>query len=192
MNTSFYTPIALREAVVQKLKAASIDFVRNAVYKSRTENGWPEEGVFICVYTTNSDYDDGKTSPTLYTVSTSLNVDIVVASQILDEMGNPIDLNDLLDLVTARVVAALCGYPHEKELVPGVMVDGITLRSVTNTLQGAGEVDKGAQKLAFNVVWTVGLPVNDGTAGFDYRVANTVLRAGDAQMNFETNVQGEV
>lgn len=190
MKTSFYTPIELRTAIVAKLKDAKIENIGEKVYKSRTENGWRSEGAFLCVYTSGSDFDDNRTSPALYSVTTTLNVDVVVAGPVCNKRKELYDLNDLFDEITAKVVAVLLGYPHAKEIAPGVMVDGVTLRSITNTLQGAGEVDKGAQRLVFNVAWTVGLPVNDGDAGNDYRVADTVIQDGDASMNFETNVRG--
>lgn len=174
MNTSISTVKRIRERIVQLLRESEIQLVGDKVYDARTENAWPTEGVFVIVSSGRSDFDDRGTSPVNYKVETEINIDVVFAG------SEEIDVTDALDFVSSELLKNLMGYPHPTWLIEDeVSWDSLVLTNVEPTLNGDGEVDKGAQRITFAVTWYWEPPQKYAAPEYRFKEAHTEIVLGE-------------
>ena len=172
----------LRHAVVKAIKDAEITGIGDNVFEARREDVWPEEGLLAVVNTDSIKFDDKRTSPTEYIVSVNVVVDVVCQS----ESGA---VNDSLDDTTAEIIYAL-----QQPMPQGGYFGGMTKRfvvvGVENNLSELGEKNRGLQRITFETVFGVPMPVK--IAVDDFQKANNTLVAapGDGnKMEFTTVLQ---
>ena len=182
MSLTLSTIKELRHAVVNALVSANIDGIGENVYEARRENLWPEEGLVAVVYTDGIRFEDKRTSPKEYVVTVNVVVDVICQSE-----GD--NVNDTLDDATVAVITAL-----QPPMPAGGFFGGLTKRfvvtNVENNLSEAGEMSRGLQRITFETMFGVPLPV--GGPVNDFLRAKTTIRAGDSEdlkQEFVTNVR---
>lgn len=169
--------IGIREAVVAGLKAASITFVGENVYGSRTVNAFPEEGDFICIYTNSNSFDDGDRSPVIYRVTSDFVIDIVVQGLCsIDDRVYAID--ERMDIITDAVLNVLAHNSVSGNIYSGLGMKKVRVSSIQNTLAGDGEMDKGTQRITMSFMWY--LPLPNGEAEDEFLEAGNTLNVEGA------------
>lgn len=172
----------LRHAVVKALKDADIEGIGQNVFEARRESVWPEEGLLAVVYTDSVNLDDKRSSPKEYIVTMNVVVDVIC--QNVSE-----SINDILDDTTVAVIAAL-----QPPMPAGGFFDGLTKRFVVsgieNNMSEYGEMNRGLQRITFETMFGVPLPV--GGPVNDFLRAKTSIRVGNSdeiKQDFTTNVR---
>lgn len=182
MSLTLSTIKELRHAVVNALVAANIEGIGENVYEARRENLWPEEGLVAVVYTDSIRFEDKRTSPKEYVVSVNVVVDVICQSE-----GD--NVNDTLDDATVAVITAL-----QPPMPAGGFFGGLTKRfvvtNVDNNLSEQGEMSRGLQRITFETMFGVPLPV--GGPVNDFLRAKNSIRFGDDEVvkqDFTTDVR---
>lgn len=182
MSLTLSTIKELRHAVVNALVAANIEGIGENVYEARRENLWPEEGLVAVVYTDSIRFEDKRTSPKEYVVSVNVMVDVICQSE-----GD--NVNDTLDDATVAVITAL-----QPPMPAGGFFGGLTKRfvvtNVENNLSEQGEMSRGLQRITFETMFGVPLPV--GGPVNDFLRAKNSIRFGDDEVvkqDFTTDVR---
>ena len=172
----------LRHAVVKALKDANVEGIGQNVFEARHESVWPEEGLLAVVYTDSVKLDDKRTSPKEYVVSVNVVVDVICQS----ESEN---VNDILDDTSVAVITAL-----QPPMPAGGFFNGLTKRFVVtgieNNLSESGELSRGLQRITFETIFGVPLPV--GGPDNDFLRAKNSIRFGDDEVvkqDFTTDVR---
>lgn len=182
MSLTLATIKDLRHAVINAIKDARISGIEDNVFEARRENFWPEESMLAVVYTDSMKFEDKRTSPKEYVVSVNVVVDVVCQE-------DSDSVNDDLDNATAAVIAVL------QPPMPAVgFFGGLTKRfvvvSVENNLSEVGEMNRGLQRITFETMFGVPLPIGGPADLFCKANSSIVMGRGDGnKMDFVTVVQ---
>lgn len=147
----------IREAVVAALKTASLPGVGTNVFASRTMKAWPEESVFICVYTNDSNFDNGTQSCTNYNVTTELSVEIICQNVAYRKTAHGVEkvsIDDQMDVLSDLVLKTLFhdGMDFNNALNLDVK-NYIKVNSIQNTFSSEGEKVVGSAVVSLSVTW---------------------------------------
>lgn len=157
MTATTPTKQKIREAVVAALKAASLPGVGDNVFASRTTKSWPSEGAFICVYTNDSNFDNGTQSCTNYKVDTELSIEIHcrnVAYQKTENGVVEVSIDDQMDILSDLVLKTLFYDGMNMNKALNIDVDNyITVKSVNNTFGGESGEIIGSAVVGLTVTW---------------------------------------
>lgn len=182
----------LRSVIVDALKARNILSIGENVFSSRTEAAWVEEGNFICVYTNNNRFDDGDRNPVVYRVTSDVIVDVVVQGEtefVIEGEARKMGIADQMDYITQKVLDTLVMQKTDDNIYRNLPFKKIRVESVSNTLAGGGEIDKGAQRISLVYTWYVELPML-GVPDDEFLLAHTRLVADDGtEMTFDTETR---
>lgn len=192
MNSLLMLP-DLRKVVVDALKSAEIFSVGERVFTSRTENVWEEEGNVICVYTPNHKFDDGARSPVIYGVTTDVVIDVIVQNERtfeIDGVSRVLDIPDQMDYITQKILNCLVLEKTDSNIYSNLPFKKIRVDSVTNILNGNGEIEKGGQRINLVYSWYMQLP-QPGIPDGEFLIAHTKIVSKDTtETEFDVNVRG--
>lgn len=176
--------IELRKAIVEGLQSASIPFVGENIFSSRTLGGFPDEGDFISVYTNSNQFEDGDRSPVIYKVTSDVIVDVVVQGSIYDEeTERDILIDERMDLITDAVLRVLVHNSIPGNIYKDLGMKKVRVTSIQNTLAGDGETDKGTQRISLSFMWYLRLP--DGSAEDDFLEAGNSLKVAGSDNSID-------
>lgn len=186
---SFLRPLYIRDAIADVIKDAEIPGVLDNVFVGRSQNGWPEEGPFISVYTRDMDFGKDSPSDESYHVTCQVRIEIYAKGPVYQREGNDvveINVDDQLDIIANYVASSIfrkgndfkraiqCGFDNYIELV----------RTAKN-VDGSGEKVSGCIVMSLDIHYYDEVLYGDSPVYLD-EIKNTLnVRGGDASKNIE-------
>lgn len=147
----------IRYAVVNALKTANLPGVGGNVFASRTTKAWPEEGAFICVYTNDSNFDNGTQSCTDYKVETELSIEIICRDLAYQKTSSgivEISIDDQMDILSDLVLKTI--FPDGVDLNKVFDIDVnnyATVKSIQNNFGNDSGDAIGSSIVNLSVTW---------------------------------------
>lgn len=186
---SFLKPISIRKTLAEIIKNSSIPGVLDNVFVGRSQNGWPEEGPFIVVYTEDTDFDKSSYSDETYEVTCNLKVEIHALGSVYQREGTSvveIGVDDQLDILANYVAASIfrAGIDYKRN-IPCGFDNVVQLVRTTKNVSGEGEKDSGCLVMMMKVVYNDDVLYEEEPFALE-SIKNTLnVNGGDSSRNIE-------